>query len=183
MRLLAWRSPPRVGHKTIKLLETYECARDCKTATGWDRTRRAGRGCTRPDLPPVKWDVDARRLFAPRREHDASTYLGRPGDPALEGAVDLAPVNHELPHEETAGGCPGGWYRTAFCSSVLTYARRRTDGGGRVDHGLLEGLDPQIWAAIRELEREEERAHAYVSERAREIAEKSRKKGRTKHGR
>jgi hypothetical protein len=171
-----------VGHDKIKLFESYSCARDCKTGSTWDRETRAGRGCTRPDLPAVRWDLDARRLFAPRRLHDASLYLGRYPDPALEGTVDLRPVHHELPHERTEDGCPGGWYRTAYATSVLFYARPRTDTGARVDHGLLVDADPQIWAAVRELEREERRAQAHVTERAQAIAERKRKGGR-KRGR
>jgi hypothetical protein len=107
-------------------------------------------------------------------------YMGRDADPSLEGTVDLAPMSGEHPREPSADGCPGGWYRTRFASSVLRYARRRTDAGGRVDNGLLREADELIWEAVLELEREQERAHAYANDRARAIAarEAKRKRGR-----
>jgi hypothetical protein len=134
-------------------------------------------------MPTVAWNVSAAVLLAPRSGlSGCELYMGRQPDPSLEGSVDLAPVSGELPREPSADGCPGGWYRTAFASSVLRYARRRADGGGRVDNGLLRGADDLIWEAVLELEREQERAHAYANDRARAIAEREAKR-RAKKGR
>jgi hypothetical protein len=109
-------------------------------------------------------------------------YMGRQPDPGLDETVDLAPMSGDYPREPSADGCPGGWYRTPFASSVLRYSRRRTDAGGRVDNGLLRDADALIWEAVLELELEQERAHAYANERARAIAEREAKR-RAKKGR
>lgn len=110
----------------------------------------------------------------------AQLYMGRHPEKALDDTVDLWPHKPTIPHEDTADGCPGGWYRTAFASSVLRYSRRRTEHGGRVDNGLLRDTPPQIWEAVLEFELEQERSHAHATREARRIAERNRPK--TKKG-
>ena len=132
----------------------------------------------------MAWDVSADALLAPASgERAAQLYMGRAPDKSLEGKIDLAPLSGKFPREQSSDGCPGGWYRTAFASSVLRYRRRRAEGGGRVENGLLRDADELVWLAVLELEREEERAHAHASEAGRQIAERARKKASKGKGR
>lgn len=120
-------------------------------------------GCTRPGLPPVTWKIRRRELLTRPTNNpvNCSIYLGRYPDPELEGTEDLIKVHPEYPHEPTADGCPGGWYRTRYMDSVFTYVRRRQTDGGRVANPRFDAAPWQVQEAVMYLEHEEERWHAY----------------------
>jgi hypothetical protein len=84
-------------------------------------------------------------------------WMGRGPDRAREGkAGDWAAPNE--PIEEM--GCPGAWYRTAWCRSLDRYYRRRDDHGNRIDNpALTQCSDPLVHEAIQTLEAYEDAAH------------------------
>jgi hypothetical protein len=141
-------------------------------------------GCTRPDLPPITWQIRRRALLTRPKANpiNCSIYFGRYPDPALEGTEDLIKVHPEYPHEPTADGCPGGWYRTAYMDSVFPYLRRRTTAGGRVDNPRFTGAGWQVQAAVMYFEHEEERWHAYRDKRTHQRWNDTRKKKKGGHG-
>jgi len=128
------------------------------------------RGCTRVDLPPVKWDVDVGQVRA---------YMGRsfdPDNPVFEVVAPdgrRLPVDPDHPPEEPADGCPGGWYRTPYVESVLVYLRTRSEGGVlNQNHYLDATTDRRVLDAVYYVERERERVFAY---RAKRLADEMRK--------
>lgn len=135
--------------------------------------RRALRGCTRVDLPPVEWDVDVGQVRA---------YMGRPFDPD-DPVFDVVgpdgrrfPVDPDHPPEEPRDGCPGGWYRTPYVDSVLVYLRTRAENGARNQNHYLDATtDRRVLDAVYYVEREQERVFAYRAERLAEEMRKARK--------
>jgi hypothetical protein len=110
-------------------------------------------------------------------------------NPSLDGPrVDLLPLHPEQPHEPTADGCPGGWYRTAYVNSVARYTRRRTGDGGRVPNPFFDRASWQVQEAVMQLELEQERFAVHRIEANHEAMERKRKrdaaarKGRGRHG-
>ena len=156
---------PRPGHEyPAKFEEPYRCRRDCQLGEGWRSEVRAGRGCTRRDLPRVRWDVSARELYS-RPARYGALHFGRFEDPSLAGKHELGvPQNPARPLEAAGDGCPGGWYRSPFVDSVIHYQRRRTEGGGRVPNPFFDRAPWQVQAAVLYLEQEEERWAAYREE-------------------
>lgn len=68
------------------------------------------------------------------------------------------------PHEPVEGpqdGCPAGWARSPFVNSVARYARRRTEGGGRVPNPFFDRAPWQVQEAVLYYEDEQERWHEY----------------------
>lgn len=125
---------------------------------------RAGRGCTRPDLPRVAWSVTAADLYQRPSSGRISCglYRGRLADPRLAGTTQLGvPVSADEPLEVAADGCPGGWYRTAYVDSVSRYTRHRTETGGRVANPFFDAAEWQTQEAVLYYESEQERWHAY----------------------
>ncbi|HUU96313.1 MAG TPA: hypothetical protein VM487_11280 [Phycisphaerae bacterium] len=114
----------------------------------------------------MTWAITARELlYLPTVSPiSARRYRGRYPDPALEGTIDLYPVDSNEPHERSADGCPGGWYRTPYVDSVAPYLRRRTEGGGRVENPLFTTAPMQVQAAVMHYEAEQERWHAHKAE-------------------
>lgn len=133
LRLAAWTwvAKGRAG----ETFNPFDCDRYCGTA-GENTQERIARGCTRADLPPVPWDVDADRI---------AFHLGAAG----RGAE---PVEH---------GCPGGYQRAWFVWSLDRYMRRRTAQGDRVSNPHLDrSTDFLVVDAVLYMEREEERCRA-----------------------
>lgn len=73
-------------------------------------------------------------------------------------------VDDEEPIEPAEDGCPAGWSRSPFADSVAKYARRRIDGGGRVERPAFNASSWQVQEAVEYLEEQEERWHAYRAE-------------------
>lgn len=118
---------------------------------------RASRGCTRIDLPPVTWDVDATRL-----QH----YVGRDPDWSLGKAA-----KYDEPGEDNEGGCPGGWRFGRFGYLVSRYGRRRTENGDRVRNPNFDRIadgNPVLADAVQYFEAEQERCIAYCHRKAAE---------------
>lgn len=97
-------------------------------------------------------------------------WMGRGPDRANEGKTP----DWAAPNEPIADmGCPGAWYRTAWCRSLDRYYRRRIEGGGRIDNPALTRCeDPLVIEAVQTLEAYEDAAHAeamriYYAEQAR----------------
>jgi len=113
----------------------------------------------------VLWQITRRELLDKPTHNPIGcvTYFGRWPDPTLAGTVDLGRVHPEEPHEPTADGCPGGWYRTAFANSVAPYLRRRVDNGARVPNYRFD--DPstpwQVKEAAVYYEQEQERWYCW----------------------
>jgi hypothetical protein len=113
--------------------------------------------------------VTARHLLSDVRTNANGTpavdfYLGGYPDQRLLGTVDMVPVNPDMPHERTADGCPGGWYRSSFVDSIVPYLRRRTEGGGRVQNPRFDSASWQIQEAALHVEHEQERRQGWISE-------------------
>lgn len=143
--------------------DPFDCATNCWRDGRWDDLERASRGCTRPDLPEVAWDVDETRLHH---------YVGRA--PSREVVAELgatAAARHDEPGEDPADGCPGGYRYAAFGYSVVPNARDRTKDGGRVPSPLFDRAcrdNPVMEAAIHYFEFERERRIAYCARKAAE---------------
>jgi hypothetical protein len=112
-----------------------------------------------------------------------SIYKGRQPSPRFEGVVDLLEQNPRLPHEATADGCPGGWYRTGYVDSVDRYRRRRTEHGGRVANPFFDSASWQVQEAALYLEHEQERWHAHRAEMNHEAWERKQSAAAKKAGR
>jgi len=130
----------------------------------FDDGERASRGCTHPGLPEVPWDILPERLVY---------WMGRPA--ALSERKNPPPPGMlsdwwEHPPEPLADGCPAGWIISPFAESVLSYVRRRTDGGGRVDNPKFSALADRVaQEAVAYYESQQERLIAHrnklISER------------------
>ena len=142
--------------------------------------RRKARGCTRVDLPVVRWEIEEREL---RRVPtispiDTTIYQGR-------YPVDEPPRGYgskDKPCEAWGDGCPGGWYRSDYVTSVIPYLRRRDDGGGRVRNPLFDNAAWQVQQAAMHVEHHEERWHAEISELLAERARREDEKRKRKQG-
>lgn len=132
----------------------------CSQYGDWLDKPRRKHGCTRFDLSPIPWDVDAKSL---RR----GGWMGRAPLPAK--IVELAgiKVNAKLPFEEPEDGCPGGWYRSLFVASLLPYMRTRAEGGARNSNPLLDRCDDELVVQlVMYLEHEQERQENWREEQA-----------------
>ena len=69
------------------------------------------------------------------------------------------------PSESTEHGCPGSWYRSRFCASVVPYERTQTDGAALSNPLLDRTTDALVIEATAYLERERMRAQARDMER------------------
>ena len=113
----------------------------------------------------MRWDVSAIRLYSrPSAKH--GLYFGRWPDRRLDGRkeIDAIRVDPDEPIEPAADGCPAAWARSPFCDSVYPYARRRTEGGDRVDRPLFSSAPWQVQEAAEYLEAEQERWREYRAE-------------------
>lgn len=139
-------------------MERFDCSTLCSSRGEWLDDRRTAYGCTRSDLPPVRWDVQAIRLRS-------GGWMGRralPADTRLQGGI---PVNPAEPFEDPLEGCPGGWYRSRFTDSVLAFARRRTEGGGRVSNPFFDRCEDElVLQLVLYLEHQQEAFEAWVWE-------------------
>lgn len=79
----------------------------------------------------------------------------------MAGTVDLRKVNPVEPHERTEDGCPGGWYRNGFTTSVARYVRQRIKGGGRVSNPFFDKADRVVQDCVMYLELQQERWHVH----------------------
>lgn len=71
--------------------------------------------------------------------------------------------NPRRPSEPLDEGCPGGWYRCEFVSSVMPFRRRRTrDGLHDSNPRLNDSTDPPILEAIAFYEEQEAKAWEQV---------------------
>lgn len=124
-----------------RLVERFDCDIHCSDAGTWVDGRRSERGCTRDDLPPVPWHVNAQAI---RREG----YMGRnrlaPGT-VLEDGMQ---VRWKQPLERATDGCPGGWYRSRFVASLIPFMRMRVQGGQRVSNPLFDRCDDELVIAL-----------------------------------
>lgn len=141
-----------------KLVERFDCDIHCSDAGAWVDGRRSERGCTRVDLPPVPWHVNAQAI---RREG----YMGRsrlaPGTTLEDGL----PVRWKEPFERPSDGCPGGWYRSRFEASIEPFLRMRAEGGQRVSNPLFDRCEDElVIALVLYLELEQERWQAQKAE-------------------
>lgn len=119
---------------------------------------RASRGCTRVDLPPVKWDVDVTRL-----QH----YIGGAPDRSEGGKA----AKYDEPPEDLAEGCPGGWRYARFGYLLSRYGRRRTDTGDRVQSHNFDRIAQEnsvLADAVLYFEAEQERCIAFCQRKANE---------------
>lgn len=90
-------------------------------------------------MPPVRWDVDASKL-------NAAGWMGRQAITASTALSERANPRHPLnyPRETPEHGCPGGWYRSVFVTSIYPYLRRRDDHGNRVQNLILDRCDDDL---------------------------------------
>jgi hypothetical protein len=166
--------------------------RDCQTRDGtWNDAVRSTRGCglydIRRGMMPVEPKPTREALYWPTFGAHMKGYRGRYPDRRLVGTDYLGYLisdkDWKYPPEDSADGCPGAWYRTPWVDSVDQYSRRRTESGDRVSNHLLDDCDDWlIHAAVRALEGEEERWHAYIAaerDRRWEVAEKKREREAT----
>lgn len=145
-------------------IEPFPCWDTCYSQRGhrWKVGERQVRGCTRVDLPDVKWEVDAARL---------RVHMGRQADPDLDPAPwglrdgsrnSLDQPWWRTPGEEPSEGCPGGWIRSEIVESLMPYIRRRTEQGGRVQNMRLDQCDDRlVMDAVLYFEQCEERRIGY----------------------
>lgn len=141
------------------MIERFDCDVLCSQQqrgrdVEWVDDRRAERGCTRIDIPPVEWDVAAVAIHR-------GGWMGRaPVRETEQFGIKISPRHPtELPTE----GCPGGWYRSRFVASVLPYMRRRDDHGGRVQNHLLDRADDDlIYQLIAYAEEAQESSEAHM---------------------
>lgn len=151
----------RAGDGPWRSVERFDCDIHCSDDGGWVDGRRSERGCTRVDLPPVAWHVNAQAI---RREG----YMGRERLPPGTTVEDGLPVRWKQPLERPGDGCPGGWYRSRFYWSLAPYLRMRADGGMRVSNPLFEHCeDDLLIQLVLHLEHEQER---WEGQRAETIA-------------
>lgn len=113
LRLAAWTwiAAGRSG----ETFNPFACEQFCGPA-GENAQERAARGCTRIDLPPVEWDVDAERI---------AFHVGGRGRQA----------------EPPEDGCPGGYQRSGLVCSLDRFFRQRDDHGGRISNPHLDRCD------------------------------------------
>ncbi len=124
----------KVGGK-VKPIERFDCETLCSSRGEWVDKERSRRGCTRVDLPPVPWDVEAKAI------HRAG-WMGR--DPVRESTQCGVTINPRMPTEDPREGCPGGWYRSNTIASLSPYLRRRDSHGGRVPNPMLDRTDDEV---------------------------------------
>lgn len=88
-------------------------------------------------------------------------WMGRGPDIVNDGITsDWAAPNEPIAEM----GCPGAWYRTAWCRSLDPYHRRIGRNGERVDNPALTRCeDPLVLAAVLALEAFEDAAAAEAS--------------------
>jgi hypothetical protein len=130
LRLAAWAWIAK--GKPGETWNPFRCEQYCGEH-GENTQERIARGCTRTDLPPVEWDVDADRIAF------------------NVGARDRGA-------EPVADGCPGGYQRSVLVGSIDRYYRRRDDHGGRVANPHLDRIDDfLVLDAVLYREAEEER--------------------------
>lgn len=79
----------------------------------------------------------------------------------MGGAVSEA--EEEIP-ESNDDGCPGGWYRTAFCYSVYRFLRPHADGVYSASPHLDRCNDRLVLDAVQYFEVEQGRARAHANE-------------------
>lgn len=122
-------------------IKPLDCELHCGTLGTLNNGRRALRGCTRSDLPPVEWDVDVEEIgwhFGARRN-----------------------AKHDHPPEPPEEGCPAGYQFAPMVSGLKRYYRQRTEHGNRVSNPFFDHCtDWLIQAAVLYLEEEEERSHS-----------------------
>lgn len=132
----------------------------CSQYGEWLDKPRSKHGCTRIDIPPAPWDVDAKAL---RR----GGWMGRSPLHAKTKELCDVKVNPAMPFEEPEDGCPGGWYRSQFVVSLLPYMRTRAEGGARNSNPLLDRCDDELVVQlVMYLEHEQERQQAWREEQA-----------------
>lgn len=113
LRLAAWAWI--AAGKPGETWNPFRCEQYCGPH-GENVQERIARGCTRADLPPVEWDVDADRISFNVGAHDGQAE----------------PIEH---------GCPGGYQRAPMFGSIDRYIRRRDSNGGRVANPHLDRCD------------------------------------------
>jgi hypothetical protein len=143
-----------------KIVERFDCETLCSQKGEWLDHPRSKRGCTRIDLPPVAWDVDANAIHR-------GGWMGRHPITAAQADAQAArgtriKVAPKYPTEDPDDGCPAGWYRSLFVASLYPYLRRRDSNGNRVANLMLDRTDDDVIVQLAMLaEDEQERWEAY----------------------
>lgn len=151
---------PRADGPNLGWVDPFDCETVCRRKGEWNDIERASRGCHRPDLPEVQWDVSVTKL---RHYHGRARALELQADPTIDW---------EHPTEDPDEGCPGAWRIGPWVWSVVRYARRTTETGARVPNPYHDQLDananPRLVAAVAYYEHEVDCAIAHRKAKAHE---------------
>lgn len=117
-----------------------------------DDGAREAKNCTLPGFDPRRWQgtelVKIHMGLPARFDRDGQD---------MDFLEPLEPIKED--------GCPGGWYRCHFISSLHKYRRGREGEGGRNENILLTRCqDRLVLEAIDYLEHEESHALGYFHE-------------------